>query len=196
MGMISLVEEVSRSSSAVRTSYSETLSLHAVFGCRRQFKHDVVSNTRQHQMIFRRGQQSSFFTTKILLAAPSVIKPSRNSTVSIAPASIAIWRSNTLGKSEIALMSQRSHRLSVGSDSGDARRKQFVGRRQQWVAHDEYRRRNAFRKCMITLGNAARHMKIKRLVITLVRAMICSRRLPHSLSECGLLQTNPIQAVL
>src|SRR3989338_5184447 len=58
------------------------------------------------------------FTTKILLAAPSVMNASpvadagRIKMVSAQPASTAIWRSNTLGNSAMALMSQRSQRLS------------------------------------------------------------------------------------
>src|SRR5665811_1933101 len=58
------------------------------------------------------------FTTKMLLAAPSVMNaPSVFDSVlikmvSAQPASTAIWRSSTLGSSEMALMSQRSQRLS------------------------------------------------------------------------------------
>src|SRR3972149_5384081 len=64
-----------------------------------------------------------FFTTKMLLAAPSVMNPppvmdsgvmdsERIRMVSAQPASTAIWRSSTLGSSAMALMSQRSQRLS------------------------------------------------------------------------------------
>src|SRR3989338_6259516 len=64
-----------------------------------------------------------FFTTKMLLATPSVMNaPSvmgsgvmdsgRIRMVSAQPASTAIWRSSTLGSSAMALMSQRSQRLS------------------------------------------------------------------------------------
>jgi hypothetical protein len=42
----------------------------------------------------------------MLLAEPSVRKPSRNITHSIAPASIAAWRASTLPSSEVDLMSQ------------------------------------------------------------------------------------------
>ena len=89
-------------------------------------------------MIFRRSEQRlRLLPRKILLAAPSVMNPSRNSTVSIAPASIAIWRSSTLGNSEIALMSQRSHRLSSAVIAATPVVKQLPGRRKQGVAHDE-----------------------------------------------------------
>src|SRR3990167_5946619 len=54
-----------------------------------------------------------FFTTKMLLAAPSVINSLlRIRMVSAQPASTAIWRNNTLGSSAMDLMSQRSQRLS------------------------------------------------------------------------------------
>src|SRR5690349_8416443 len=52
-------------------------------------------------------------TTKMLLAAPSVMNSLlRIRMVSAQPASTAIWRSSTLGSSEMDLISQRSQRLS------------------------------------------------------------------------------------
>src|SRR3989338_1645094 len=54
------------------------------------------------------------FTTKMLLAAPSVMNSLlRIRMVSVQPASTAIWRSSTLGSSAMDLMSQRSQRLSA-----------------------------------------------------------------------------------
>src|SRR5487761_2612027 len=67
-----------------------------------------------------------FFTTKILLAAPSVSHSfSRNKMVSAQPAATAIWRSKTLGNSEMALMSQRSQRLSVAVRHATPSRSKF-----------------------------------------------------------------------